>query len=135
MLVKKKKKNSIEKKSKVAQSIYIWFRACYKYHEITKYWKKSQQHSPLSSKQKCYKISSQFGVFCRFLPLPCNQSYALLHFSISAFITVLTIELGKLDRAEEERSLAGLLSDIGDRPSLLNLRLEVPFGLEIHLQA
>ena len=44
--------------------------------------------------------------------------------SICAFITVLAIALGKLVRAEKERGLAGLLSDIGGRSFPLNLSLE-----------
>lgn len=61
------------------------------------------------------------------------MQYCIL--SICAFITVLAIALGKLDRAEEERSLAGLFSDIGGRSFPLNLRLGVPFGVEMHLWA
>lgn len=61
------------------------------------------------------------------------MQYCIL--SISAFITVLAVALGKLNRAEEERSLAGLLSDVGGRSFPLNLRLGLPLSLEMHLQA
>lgn len=59
------------------------------------------------------------------------MQYCIL--SICAFITVLAIALGKLDRAEEEKSLAGLFSDTGGGSFPLNLSLGVPFGVEMHL--
>lgn len=51
--------------------------------------------------------------------------------SISAVITALAIARGELDRAEEDRSLAGLVSDIFS----FELKIGVPFGLEMHLEA
>lgn len=47
---------------------------------------------------------------------------------------MLAISLGKWGRVEEKRNLVGLFSDIDVRSFLLNLRLGVPFDLEMHLQ-
>jgi hypothetical protein len=49
-----------------------------------------------------------------------HVQYCIL--SISAFITVLAGVLEKLDKVEEERSLAAVVSDIGVRSLPLNLR-------------
>lgn len=47
---------------------------------------------------------------------------------------MLALSLGKLDRVEEKRNLAGLCSDIDVRSFPLNLRLGFLFDLEMHLR-
>lgn len=128
------KKIQLEKKiGKSEQSIYIWFRTCYKYQEISKCWNESQQHSWLSSNRKWYKISSQLGIFCRFLCLPCNQSCAVLHSSHFCIHYCTSNCTGEIVQSRGGKESAGLLSDIGVRPFPLNLRLGIPFGFKMNL--
>lgn len=122
MLVKKIQLNK-KKGSRAQQSIYIGSKHFTNTKRFQSVENESQQHSRLSSNRELQKISSQLGLFCRFLPSPCNQSCAVLrsfHFCIHHCTGNCT---GELDRAEEERSLAGLVSDIGGTSSPLNLRL------------